>query len=84
MYLNLLIIIITITFSCSVPIKVLQELFCINCKKFIQEAKHDRICDPNNKYTNSLLETLDFIRCSNVKKCYEMCNKKWKFYNNKY
>ena len=75
-----IIMIITLSLCHSIPIKVLQDLFCINCKKIIQREKEEKICNSSNKYANSILESIDLIHCSHVKQCYEMCNKKWKYY----
>ena len=80
MYFKFISIIITLSLYHSIPIKVLQDLFCVNCKRIIQEAKEEKICNSSNKYENSILESIDLIRCSRVKQCYEMCNKKWKYY----
>ena len=80
MFFQLIAIIITLSLYNSIPIKVIQDMFCINCKQLIQESKKSGNCNASTKYKNSLDETLNIIHCSHVKQCYEMCNKKWKYY----
>ena len=54
MFFQLIAIIITLSLYNSIPIKVIQDLFCINCKQLIQESKKSGICNASNKYKNSL------------------------------
>ena len=79
-----ILIFVWVTVASCISITTLQNMFCKNCQTIIQTAANENKCGLSKtktkytkfKKTTSKSEDDDFVYCSHVNQCLEMCGKK--------